>query len=291
MGIYAYPPEIEDFVRQMAPLLRDRELAVAVNEKFGTEFTANKMKSYRGNHGIRNYKKQLSHEEYWKYQTRWPAGMFEFIRDNSWGISSEEMANMVNEKFGTNFNKHRMKVFRAKYGIRSGVTGWFQKGRPPATKGKTIEEICKNDPEKLAKVRESWFRKGNRPANEKPVGAIVMTPDGYLIRKKQMEGTQWERWEFLHRAVWEEHNGPIPEGMAVIFRDRDKRNCDINNLMLAQKAEVAVMTKKGYWSEDPDLTETALYTIRLQQTANRKRRKSNGNDLQRGNTGSNCSQS
>ena len=74
MGIYAYPPEIEDFVRQMAPLLRDRELAVAANEKFGTEFTADKMKSYRGNHGIRNYKKQLSHEEYWKYQTRWPAG-------------------------------------------------------------------------------------------------------------------------------------------------------------------------------------------------------------------------
>ena len=270
----AYPPEIEDYVRQMSPLLRDQELAVAVNEKFGTAFTASKMKSYRGNHGILNYQKQLSHEEYWKYQTKWPKGMFEFIRDNSWGVSSEEMANLVNEKFGTDFNKHRMKVFRAKYGIRSGVTGWFQKGRAPATKGKTLEEICNNDPEKLAKVRETWFGKGHRPANEMPIGTIVVTSDGYKIRKKQMSGTQWERWELLHRAVWEEHNGPVPEGMVVVFRNGDRQNCDISNLMLAAKSEVPVMTRKGYWSEDPDLTETALNLVRLQQTAMKKRRKS-----------------
>lgn len=275
MALYnAYPPEIEDFVRQMSPLLRDQELSVATNEKFGTAFTASKMKAYRGNRGIRNYQKQLSSEEYWKYQTKWPKGMFEFIRDNSWGVSSEEMANMVNEKFGTSFTKNRMKSFRAKYGIRSGVTGWFRKGRAPATKGKTLEEICGYDPDKLARVRATQFREGQRPPNEKPIGTITTTTDGYLIRKKQMEGTQWERWEFLHRAVWEEYNGSVPEGMVVVFRDGNKQNCDISNLMLAKRSEVPVMTRKGYWSEDPDLTETALNIVRLQQAAKKKRGKS-----------------
>ena len=154
------------------------------------------------------------------------------------------------------------------------MTGWFQKGRAPAAKGKTLEEICNNDPEKLAKVRETWFGKGHRPANEMPIGTIVVTSDGYKIRKKQMSGTQWERWELLHRAVWEEHNGPVPEGMVVVFRNGDRQNCDISNLMLAAKSEVPVMTRKGYWSEDPDLTETALNLVRLQQTAMKKRRKS-----------------
>ena len=270
--IYKYPDEIEDFVREWSPKMRDQELAAKVNETFGTDFTPGRMKAYRGNPGIRTYKKQLSKEEYWKYQTKYPEGMYEYIRDNSRGVSSKEMAESVKELFGYEMTPTCMKQFRQRHGIKSGVTGWYQKGHPPGTKGKTIEEICKNDPEKLARVRATQFKKGDRPVNEMPVGTIVVNSYGYKLRKKQMEGTIWERWEFLHRAVWEEHNGPIPEGMMITFKDSNKLNCDISNLMMITKGENSALTRYGYRFEDPDLTETGLAVARLKQAVAKKRR-------------------
>lgn len=271
--IYSYPQEVHDFVKANAPKMRDSMLAEECNRALGTHFTASTMKSFRGNHGYRNGKKQWTKEEYWKYQTRYPQGMYEFIRDNSWGVSSKEMAEMVNEKFGTSFTQTMMKQFRQRHQIKSGVTGWYQKGHPPGTKGKTIEEICKHDPEKLARVRSAQFKKGDRPMNEMPIGAVVTNSQGYLIRKKQMEGGQWDRWEFLHRAVWEEHNGPVPEGMIVIFKDGNRQNCDLGNLMLVSRGELVTMAKKGYRFEDPDLTEAAAGMVRLMIKANKKRKK------------------
>ena len=264
---YKYPDEVHEFVKKWAPKLRDKELAEACNEAFGTEFTASKMKSFRGNHGYRNGKKQWTKEEYWKYQTYYPQGVYEFVRDNSWNVSSKEMAEMVNERFGTNFTPTSMKQFRQRHGIKSGCTGWYQKGHPPGNKGKKLEEYI-TDPERLEDIRQrisaTQFKKGQRPFNEMPIGTVVVNSQGYKIRKKQMKGTLWERWEFLHRAVWEEHNGRIPEGMIVSFKDGDKLNCSIDNLMLITRKENAQLHTLGLRFEDPDLTETGLNIIRIQ---------------------------
>lgn len=275
MAVYRYPPEVHEFVIRWATELRDEELAEACNKELGTHFTASGMKSFRGNHGYRNMKGQWTSEEYWKYQKRWPQGMFEYIRDNSWGVSSKEMSERVNEIFGTDFTQSRMKVFRAKYHIRSGLTGWYQKEHEPGNKGKRLEEYI-TDQERVRDIKRrisaTQFKKGERPFNELPVGSIVVNSDGYKLRKRQMEGTLWERWEFLHRAVWEEHNGPIPEGMAVTFKDSDKLNCDLSNLMLVTRGENAALTRMHYRFEDPDLTETALNVIRLRQKAQAKKK-------------------
>ena len=94
-----------------------------------------------------------------------------------------------------------------------------------------------------------------------------------------MEGTLRERWEFLHRAVWEEHNGPVPEGMVVTFKDSDRLNCDISNLILVTKGENCTLTHLGLRSEDPDLTEAGLAVVRLKQAVSkmkRERRKGGG---------------
>ena len=279
MGIYnRYPPEVHEFVKENAVRMRDRELAEACNQALGTHFTAKSMKAFRGNHGYRNMLQQWSSEEYWKYQTRYPQGMYEFIRDNSWGVSSQEMADMCNEKFGTNWTKGGMKQFRQRHGIKSGCTGWYQKNHEPGNKGKKLEEYVK-DPERLADIRRrmapTQFKKGQPSINEYPLGTIVTNSEGYLLRKVRMKGSLWERWEFLHRAVWIEHNGPIPEGMIVTFRDSNKQNCDISNLVLITKAENAQLTRLGYRSEDPDLTDAGLNLIRLRNVAKaaRKERK------------------
>jgi len=269
--IWKYPPEVHEFVKKWAPMLRDQDLAEACNKELGTNFTANGMKSFRGNHGYRNRKKQWTTEEYWKYQTKYPQGMYEFIRDNSWGVSSKEMAEMVNEKFGTSFTQTGMKQFRQRNRIKSGVTGWYQKGHEPGTKGKKQEEYM--SPEAIERTKATRFKKGERPVNEMPVGTIVVNSDGYLLRKRSMEGSLWERWEFLHRAVWIEHNGEIPEGMTVSFKDTNKLNCDIDNLMLISRSESVQMTRYGYRSQDPDITMAGLTLVRLQNTIKNKKKK------------------
>ena len=251
MAIYRYPPE--------------------------ANFTTAKMKAFRGNHGYRNYQKQWTPEEYWKYQDKYPQGMYEFIRDNSWGVSSKEMAEMCNEKFGTNWTPTGMKQFRQRHGIKSGVTGWYQKGHAPGNKGKKLEEYV-TDPERVADIKKriapTQFKKGQKAINEYPLGTISITTDGYKIRKRSMTGDLWERWEFLHRAVWEEHNGPVPKGMTVSFRDSNRLNCDIDNLMLITKGEGAALTRLGLRSEDPDLTDAGLNLVRLKNAAKDAKKRS-----------------
>lgn len=270
MAVYRYPQEIHDFVKKWSPKLRDNDLAEACNREFGTSFTAKSMKAFRGNHGYRNGKKQWTKEEYWKYQKRYPQGMYEFVRDNSWGVSSKEMAEMVNEKFGTNFTQNMMKQFRQRHGIKSGVTGWYQKGHPPGNKGMKQSDYM--SPEAIEKSKATRFQKGNRPANELPVGSIVTNVYGYKLRKKQMEGTLWERWESLHRAVWEEHNGPVPEGKMVSFLDGDKGNCDIGNLVLIDNSVNMEMNRSRLRSSDAEITRTGVAIASLKVGIRQKKR-------------------
>ena len=273
--ISSYPQEVIDFVEKWAPRLRDPDLVEICNKYFGTEFTVRKMRALRKNHGIKNgLPNHYEGEDYWRHQTKWPKGMYEYIRDNSWGVPSKEMAETVNRKFGTNFTADGMKQFRQRHGIRSGLKGWYQKGHPPGNKGKKLEEYV-TDPARVEKIRAriapTQFKTGERPVNEVPVGTIVTNSAGYKLRKRQMEGAMWERWEFLHQAVWKEHNGPIPEGMRVIFKDKNRQNCDISNLMLVSKEEIAAMTSLGFRSEDPELTEAGYLTVRLRNKIREKK--------------------
>ncbi len=60
--------------------------------------------------------------------------------------------------------------------------------------------------------------------------------------------------------------------MVVTFRDSDRLNCDIDNLILVTKGENCTLTRLGLRSEDPDLTEAGLAVVRLKQAVSRKRR-------------------
>ena len=42
---------------------------------------------------------------------------------------------------------------------------------------------------------------------------------------------------YLHHVIWCEHNGPIPAGYKVCFKDGNHRNVDINNLELLSNSE------------------------------------------------------
>lgn len=104
----------------------------------------------------------------------------------------------------------------------------FKKGNISPNKGKKLSA------ETYEKVKRTMFHKGCRPHNTAPVGTHRITKDGYEEVKVAEQG----RWKGLHRIVWEEAFGEIPKGSAVIFKNGDKRDVRLENLMLVSRREL-----------------------------------------------------
>lgn len=52
-----------------------------------------------------------------------------------------------------------------------------------------------------------------------PVGTYRISSDGYLERKVgTTPGSPSRRWKGVHRLLWEEAHGPVPEGYLVVFK-------------------------------------------------------------------------
>lgn len=49
----------------------------------------------------------------------------------------------------------------------------------------------------------------------------------------------------LQRVVWEAHNGPIPLGRCVIFKDGNRLNCAKENLLCVSKSEAMSILASG----------------------------------------------
>lgn len=276
MAVYRYPQEVHDFVKSHCTEMRDDALAEACNKAMGTAFTKRSMKAFRSNHGYKNGLGHLTSEEMREREYYFPKELYSYVEEHSWGTSSADLARMVNEKFGTHFTPKRMKDFRIQHGIKGGEKGWYQVGRSPGNKGRKQSEYC--SPEAIEASRRTQFKKGQKPIDEKPVGTIVVTCKGYKKIKVQMEGSIWERWRPLHRWVWEQHFGEIPKGKEILFKDGDRLNCDIGNLMLATHSEKRIMKNRGYHSEDPELAEAAVYMVRLSLEAKKRRKRQHDTD-------------
>lgn len=81
---------------------------------------------------------------------------------------------------------------------------------------------------------QTRFKPGQTPRNTLPIGSERISKDGLLERKVSETG---RRWRTVHSLIWEQHNGPVPRGHIVVFRDGDKRNFDPGNLELISRSE------------------------------------------------------
>ena len=193
--------------------------------------------------------------------TVYPPEIHAFIQSNYLGIGPKEMAAMVNQKFGTTYTRSQIKAYYSNHKLSSGLTGHFPKGIIPPNKGK--KGYCAPGCEK------GHFKKGHTPHNKTPIGTVLTKDDGYLW-KKIGEGAR--DWKQLHILLWEEVNGPVPDGYNLIFKDKNRQNCTLDNLALVTKAENAVMNRCGLRFEDPEHTETGLLIAKVKIAANKRKK-------------------
>lgn len=247
-----YPKEVLEFIKEHVIGTTNVDLANLVNERFGTEFTASKMASYKSYHKIRQ-------------PSKYPEGMEDYIRRTAAGKTAVELAEAVSRQFGIEFSVSQCKAYKRNHGIVTGVDCRFQKGHVPANKGKNMS------PEKYEKCKATMFQKGQISANHMKVGEYTHTTDGYLVRKVKEEGTQQERFEFVHQAVWEKQNGLIPKGKMVSFLDGNKDNCKIENLVLVDRRENLELNRSHLRFAEAELTKVGVSIAKVRVAARRKR--------------------
>lgn len=126
-----------------------------------------------------------------------------------------------------------------------GIRYQFKKGHIPANKGKKQSEYMSQ--EQIARTKATRFGKGHIPANHKPVGYERTTRDGYI----EVKTAEPNVFELKHRVVWKEHNGIIPSGFNIQFRDGDRQNCSIDNLYMISRSE-QMKSENSYHARYPE---------------------------------------
>jgi len=106
----------------------------------------------------------------------------------------------------------------------------IKKGNVPPNKGKKLDEYLSD--ESIKKFKSHSFKKGDLPKNTKYDGYERINIDGYIeVRVSKGKFVQ------KHRLIWEEHNGKIPAGTNIQFRDGNRQNCAIENLFAITRQE------------------------------------------------------
>lgn len=160
-------------------------------------------------------------------------------------------------KFKRNdINQSNISALCKRKGWSTGRTGCFSKDQTPWNLGK----------KGYMGPNETTFKKGNRPANWKPVGTERINTDGYTEVKTEEPKT----WELKQRHIWEKENGPVKKGHIIIFIDGNKENCSIGNLYQVSRAVNSQLNRDGYGNLTGDLRISAAVMKRLELKISKK---------------------
>lgn len=195
-----------------------------------------------------------------KKQHKWSKEEKEYLALIVKGNTYKDITRLMNEKFAHQLSEEQIKgaIYRNK--LTTGTSGHFKKGSIPWNLG--LKGYMRSN--------KTSFKKGNIPPNYKPVGSERIIKDGYIEVKTEDPN----KWELKHRVVYKQHYGEIPKGYNVIFADRDKRNFDIENLMLISKAQMLILNKNNLIYTDKELTKTGVnianVMLKIREIENKK---------------------
>lgn len=231
------------------------------------------------------------HNYNWKKHPEIEARLDEIYK----GRYSQETADILNSEFGTSFTPLQISKHLANMGKKSGVGKnraghrffWTPEREAfvAARLDKSYDEVI-DDFEKEFGIRLTWgslghfkwrhglysentgrFQPGHTPPNVAAVGAEADKGGNYTwvkVSDQHWSGNESKRnWAPKQRVIWEEINGPLPEGMFVTFRDGDRQNFSPDNLMAVNRAELNYMSKMGVKHMEPEVRPTGELVAKL----------------------------
>lgn len=197
---------------------------------------------------------------HWKYS----AAEVTWLKENS-GLVVDEYHRAFCGEFGrTDLTAVALNQFRKKMGWKTGRTGRFAKGQPSPNKGKTCPPgIGGRHPNAL----RTQFKKGQEPHNTKHLGHERINREGYVeISVDQVNPHTGYGRRYVHKHVWlwEQANGPVPEGHVLKCLDTNKANSDPSNWEAIPRGVLARLNggrhKKqlAYNEASPELRPTVM---------------------------------
>ena len=175
------------------------------------------------------------------------------------GRHYKEIQKLMIEKFEYAFSLSQIKGAIGRYKLNTGFNGQFKKGSIPTNKGT----------KGFTGPNKSSFKKGNIPANHRKVGSERINVDGYIEVKIE----EPNKWRLKHQLIWEQHNGSIPDGYAVIYGDGDRQNLSIDNLILVTRKQLLILNNNKLIKGHADLTRTGVIIADLISKVNESKRK------------------
>ncbi|TWW13151.1 hypothetical protein LABALGNA3A7_09570 [Dellaglioa algida] len=198
-----------------------------------------------------------------------------FLLENYQDTSALVLAEMLNIKYKTNFNTDQIKQYKARYHLKTKVrykllTKVQHKYLLENYRGKSVLDLTNmlNHNFKtnftVTQINAYKARRNLVSGLRNCENGTERITNGYTFVKIT------EGWYPKQKMVWEQANGPLSEDKILIFADRNTKNCELTNLLVATKRDLAMMNGKRMSYSDPELTKTALNIVRLQQVVDEK---------------------
>jgi hypothetical protein len=154
----------------------------------------------------------------------------------------DQSSKKIAEELGLSINfvynvahKHKVKKSEAfknspesgmfRKGVNNSARTQFKKGHVPHNKGKKMPA------EVYEKAKRTFFKPGQVPHNKKQENHITIRSDKSGAEYKYIK-VGYNDWQLYHRYIWQQANGPIPEGYILVFKDRNSLNCTLENIEL-----------------------------------------------------------
>ena len=159
---------------------------------------------------------------------------------------------------------------RIQEGSAVGASGRFRPGMRPWNKG--LKGVHTGG---VATQFKPGCRGGRAAEQYKPIGTERIGPGGYLERKINDDLPLQARWRAVHLLIWEEANGPVPPGHALLFKDGDRTHVELRNLELISRADL--MRRNSIHNLPREVKEVIHLRAQLVKKLNRRDR-STGNE-------------
>ena len=216
------------------------------NRRFGLNITYQQMKGYFYRNDL-PFKRNVRHNRIITDEEA------EFMAEIIPGKPSAEVARIMNEKYGRDLTANQVRGWKKNHRVPSGYDTKYRPGEPSWITGKRFP----------GRTNSGCWTNGHIAANNLPVGTI-RKHGGYWYIKLE-DGKHNENWSPIHKVIWEKENGPVPEGHRLIFRDGNKDNVNLDNLVCISTQDAAVAVLKYGLTNDPDINDAIFNVTKLKR--------------------------
>lgn len=154
----------------------------------------------------------------------------------------------LNEMFSLSLTRKQVQAKCNELGLVAKDNGQRKRGVPSWNKG---------IPNSTG-ISSTRFKKGHNLSERVQFG-YESVQGGFLMIKSHKN----KPMRLKHHVVWEQHNGDIPIDSMVCFKDKDRMNCSIDNLILMTKAESIRLSQSFIKYSTPETHESCILLAKL----------------------------